>query len=175
MRWSFLSLTFRRQAACNATFDKQGGKCYDFYILRQEYCMKKLLPLITAAIMVISFTACETPDDFQLDIYKGAQAELKLLHLNANGSQKKWQIEGIAGALRDAEAIEKDISLFGYYPDFTVEVTSPENPAETIRAVVDINGEWVEFYYMENSAITGEGLYRSKVSAEDFLAFIHVV
>lgn len=137
--------------------------------------MKRLLPLITAAIMAVSFTACDIPDDFQMDIYKGVQAELKILHLNASNSQKKWQIEGIAGALRDAEAIEKNISLFAYYPDFTVEVTSPENPAKTIRAVVDINGEWVEFYYLENSAITDEGLYRSNVSAEDFLAFIHVV
>lgn len=137
--------------------------------------MKKFITLIAAAVLAISFTACGTPDDFQLDIYKGVQAELKLLHLNASNSQKKWQMEGIAGALRDADSIEKDISLMGYYPDFTVEVTSPENPDQTIRAVVDINGDWVEFYYLENSAITGGGLYRSKVSAEDFLAFIHAV
>lgn len=137
--------------------------------------MKKLLTLMTAAIMAISFTACDTPNEYQMDIYKGVQAELKLLHLNASNSQKKWQIEGIAQALRDAEAIEKDVSLFGYYPDFTVEVTLPDHPDQMIRAVVDLNGEWVEFYYLENSAITGAGLYRSKVSAEDFLAYIHVV
>ena len=137
--------------------------------------MKKLLTLITAVIMAISLSACGTPDEFQLDIYKGVQAELKLMHLNASTSQKKWQIDGIAEALRNAEAIEKDVSLFGYYPDFTVEVTLPDSPDQILRAVVDLNGDWVEFYYLEDSAITGDGLYRSKVSAEDFLAYIHVV
>lgn len=135
--------------------------------------MKKLCCFLLSLGVLLGMTACQSPDDLQLDIYKGANAELKLLHLNASNSTRKQIISGITQALTQAQPTGKPMEFFGFYPDYTISVTTPGDPNQRVTVVLDINGEWVEFYYPGPNPAQDGIIYRSEMSAVDFLKLIH--
>lgn len=137
--------------------------------------------LILAMLMSLCFSACSAPDYLQMDVYMGSGEELKLLHINASSEEKIAQIEGIRRAITEAEATEKTVDMMGFYPDYRVVIQ--EKDKETISAVVDINGDYVEFYFLDPEVDSGTGekanendamVYRSKVTALEFEFFINV-
>lgn len=134
--------------------------------------MKKLLCLFLIAAMACVLSGCDNPDSLQLDLSRGYGEHLKLIHLNASTEEKRERIEAFGEAIRSAEPLEKELSLFAYYPDYRLEIT-PWEDGETLTAIVDINGDFVDFYfpgpYPEKSAV----LYRSQTTAEEFKKLVH--
>ena len=78
----------------------------------------------------------------------------------------RQRIEDFAAVTEDAQPLDKDFSLFAYYPDMTLTITRDGQAGPT--AVVDINGEYVDFYYSGETQ-----LYRSKMSSVDLKKLIH--
>lgn len=134
--------------------------------------MKKMLCALLLCLMLLPLAGCgEKPNSMQLDVYRGADAQLKLLHLNISSTDKKERIEAFAKAIRNAEPIEKPMSLFAYYPDYTIEITPWEGGKLTV--VVDVNGDWVDFYYPGPNPESSDTIYRSKMSAKEFNLLIN--
>ncbi len=135
--------------------------------------MKKLFcSLLLAGALLFLFSGCDNPNSLQLDLYQGYGSHLKLLHLNASTAEKRERMEALGDALRGAEPLEKDFSLFAYYPDFQLEITPWDN-GEMLTAVVDINGEYVDFYYPGPNPQESQTIYRSRMSAKDFKKLVH--
>lgn len=126
--------------------------------------MKKILWGVCLFFLLMTLYGCETAS--QLDIAQGYGAGLKLVHLSAGSGDGLERIGEFREVLREAEPLDKDPALFAYYPDFLVEIRTPE---EEVCAVVDINGEFVDFYYTGQE----DRLYRAGISAEDFLTLVH--
>lgn len=124
--------------------------------------MKKLF---CALALLILFSGCSVPDSLQLDLSQGYGREIKLLHLNASNSQRRQRIEDFASILDGAEPLDKDISLFAYYPDYRMEIT---RDGEKIAVIVDINGDFLDFHYPGETQ-----LYRSAMSAASFRSLLH--
>lgn len=124
--------------------------------------------------MLLALVACgEKPSDMYMDIYNGNSRELKLLHVKANDATRIGQIEGILSAIEDAEEIDKPMDLFGYYPDYLIDIC-PRGTEEILTVVVDLNGDYVEFYYPGPNPEPSEVVYRSSITAEEFSNFINV-
>ena len=66
---------------------------------------------------------------------------------------------------RDAEPLDKEFSLFTYYPDYLLELN---RNGQTTTAYVDVNGQYIDFYYEGE-----EQLYRSHTTAEEFRQLVH--
>ena len=77
---------------------------------------------------------------------RGYGKQLKLLHLNASTGENLQLMEDFGGAIQDAEPLDRDIRLFAYYPDYLLELTGQEE-GQTVTALIDINGEFVDFIY----------------------------
>lgn len=135
--------------------------------------MKKFACIFLCFGLLIGMAACQSPDDLQLDIYKGTAAELKLLHLNASNAARKNIIEGITRAITEAEATDKPMELLGFYPDYTISVTAPEDLQKQLTVVLDLNGEWVEFYYPGPYPQQDGIVYRSKMPATEFFELLN--
>ena len=80
------------------------------------------------------------------DRLQGYGNQTKLLHLNASSSQKAQRIEGFCQVLEDAEPLDKDFSLFAYYPDYFLQIH--QAGSGTVGAVVAVNGDYIDFYYL---------------------------
>lgn len=132
--------------------------------------MKKVSCFLLILALLICLGSCRSPNTLQLDIYKGASTELKLLHVNASDAARKQQIEGITQAILKAEPTDKPLDLFAFYPDYTISVTDPANPQARLTVVLDLNGEWVEFYYPEENSV----IYRSEITAAAFSALVNM-
>ncbi len=129
--------------------------------------MKRLLCILCLALLAFTCSGCSTPDSLQLDLYQGYGRQLKLIHLNASSGKNRERIEDFGAVFTDADPLDKDISLFAYYPDYKLEIT-PWQEGGTLSVVVDINGDYVDFHYDGS-----EELYRSKTSAADFRKLVH--
>ena len=114
----------------------------------------------------MTLSGCTVPDSLQLDLSQGYGLETKLLHLNASTEKSRLRIEAFASLAEDAQPLQKDISLFAYYPDLILTITRDGNTE--LSAVVDINGEHVDFHYSGETQ-----LYRSKMSAADLKKLVH--
>lgn len=124
--------------------------------------MKKLF-CVLAVLFLLS--GCSVPDSLQLDLSQGYGRQVKLLHLNASSSQRRQRIEEFAALLEESQPLEKDISLFAYYPDYLMEIT---RDGQKTSVILDVNGDFIDFHYVE-----GSQLYRSSVSAGDFKKLLH--
>ena len=127
--------------------------------------MKKVLCALLAAASLALCAGCSRPDAQTLDLLQGYGNQTKLLHLNASSSQKAQRIEGFCQVLEDAEPLDKEFSLFTYYPDYLLEL---RRNGQTTTAYVDVNGQYIDFYYEGE-----EQLYRSHTTAEEFRQLVH--
>lgn len=163
--------------------------------------MKKLVSLLLALICLLLLAACAMrPDDEQLDVSQPYGDQVKLLHLNGSSQEKRERIRQVYQALYDCYPIDKDPALFAYYPDYQVTVKGVDQEVihadyqlpvpvadifrdgQEVRAVVDINGDWVDIlftrppgdgYRFDDDAVEGH-IFRSRVSAKDFKALLNV-
>lgn len=152
--------------------------------------MKKLLCAVLAACMITClFSGCNTPNSLQMDLFQGYGRELKLIHLNASSGEKRERMEAFAQALADSEPVEKDISMFAYYPDYRLEISGKalasgeggagftvvdtERTDGSITAVIDLNGDFVDFYFPGPDPEQSNTIYRSKMTAKEFRILVH--
>ena len=73
--------------------------------------------------------------------------------------------------LEDAEPLDKDFSLFAYYPDYFLQIN--QAGSGTVGAVVDVNGDYIDFYYLGEDVAEEPQLYRSHTTAADFKKLVH--
>lgn len=127
--------------------------------------MKKVFSLLLAICLLALCAGCTQPDSLTLDLSQGYGTHTKFLHLNASSSKKEARLESFFQVLENADPLEKDFSLFAYYPDYLLELT---RDGQTTTAIVDVNGDFIDFYYPGE-----EQLYRSQVTAEEFRKLVH--
>lgn len=156
--------------------------------------MKKLLCLILAAAMACLLSGCRNPDSQQLDLYQGYGDHLKLIHLNASSAEKEERLSAFLRVLETGKPLEKDSSLFAYYPDYLLEISGRtlvsegadsegDAPAFTvaeaegrdvsITVIVDINGDFVDFRFPGPAPAQSDIIYRSKTTSQEFKALVH--
>ena len=126
---------------------------------------KKALSLLLALGLCALCAGCTQPDALTLDLSHGYGQHTQLIHLNASSSQKAQRLEGFYQVLEDAEPLDKEFSLFTYYPDYLLELN---RNGQTTTAYVDVNGQYIDFYYEGE-----EQLYRSHTTAEEFRQLVH--
>ena len=66
-----------------------------------------------------------------------------------------------------AQPLDKDITLFAYYPDYRLEI---RREGQSTQALVDLNGAFLDFHYVGQDQV-----YRSAMTAEEFKAMLHRV
>ena len=133
--------------------------------------MKKVLCALLAAASLALCAGCSRPDAQTLDLLQGYGNQTKLLHLNASSSQKAQRIECFCQVLEDAEPLDKDFSLFAYYPDYFLQIN--QAGSGTVGAIVDVNGDYIDFYYLGEDVAEEPQLYRSHTTAADFKKLVH--
>ena len=134
--------------------------------------MKKSRCVLLFCIMVLQLSGCSsTPNSLQMDLSRGYGEHLKLLHLNASTSEKRERIQAFSRVILEAEPLDKSLSMFAYYPDYLLEITPWEGGKLTV--IVDINGEYVDFYYPGPNPEGSGTIYRSNTSAAEFKRLIH--
>ena len=109
-----------------------------------------------------------------MDLSRGYGEQLKLLHLNASTGENLQLMEDFGGAIQDAEPLDRDIRLFAYYPDYLLELTGQEE-GQTVTALIDINGEFVDFIYPGPLPGGRPGDLPLFLSAEEFLDLVNHV
>lgn len=153
--------------------------------------MKRSISLLCCCALLLGLVGCAAPDSLKLDLYQGYGRELRLIHLNASNEENSRRIDAFAQALVGAQALEKDPSLFAYYPDFRLEIkgkalsydvtadgvlegVSVEDRADgTITAVIDKNGDFVDFYFPGPEPEASDVIYRSPLTAEELILLVH--
>lgn len=153
---------------------------------------KRILSFSLCLLLLLGLAGCAAPDSLKLDLYQGYGRELRLIHLNASTQENSERIDAFAQALTGAKALEKDRSLFAYYPDFRLEIkgkslsydVSPEGVLEnvsvkdeksgSITAVIDKNGDFVDFYFPGPAPEASDMIYRSPLTAEELLILVHL-
>lgn len=128
--------------------------------------MRKAFCGLCLFILISLLSGCTTAS--HLNLSQGYGEGLKLVHLSAGSGDSYQRIMDFYTALQDPTPLEKDPSLFGYYPDYLLEIDIP-GESETLRVVVDINGDFVDFHYAEQE----DTLYRAHTSADEFLSLVH--
>lgn len=137
--------------------------------------MKKRLSLflfLLSLFCLLPLSGCENPDTLQLDLSRGYGEHLRLLHINASSQEKRELMERFAQAIREAEPLEKDFSMFAYYPDYQLEITPWDN-GKKLTVIVDLNGDFVDFYYPGSDPEAPQTIYRSHTSVEEFKKLVH--
>lgn len=132
--------------------------------------MKKAFCLLLAAVLCALCAGCTQPDSQTLDLCQGYGQYLKLIHLNASSAEKQQRMDAFAQVLENSDPLDKEFSLFAYYPDYLLEL---KNNGQTTTAVVDVNGEFIDFYYPGETLEEPQQLYRSRVSADEFRKLVH--
>lgn len=152
--------------------------------------MKKLLCAVLAACMITClFSGCDTPNSLQMDLFQGYGRELNLIHLNASSGEKRERMEAFVQALADSQPVEKDISTFAYYPDYRLvisgktlasgeggagfTVVDAEGQDGSITAVIDLNGDFVDFYFPGPDPEQSDTIYRSQLTSKEFRILVH--
>lgn len=133
--------------------------------------MKKAFSLLLAAVLCVLCAGCTQPDSQTLDLYQGYGNNLKLIHLNASSAEKQERMDAFAQVLEDSQPLDKDFSLFAYYPDYCLELK--KTGQASCVAVVDVNGEYIDFYYVGEDVAAEPHLYRSNVTADQFRKLVH--
>lgn len=128
--------------------------------------MKKFLLALCLFLLLSMLSGCESAS--QLNLSQGYGNRLCLLHISKGSGQEYQRILDFHAALQDAQPLDKAPSLFSYYPDYLLEINAAD-PSLSLSAVIDINGDNIDFYYTGQESI----IYRAKISAEDFLALVH--
>lgn len=132
--------------------------------------MKKVISLLLATALCVLCAGCSQPDSLTLDLSQGYGQHLKLLHLNASTAEKKELLESLAQVLENSEPLDKDFSLFAYYPDYLLEL---QDNGQTTTAIVDVNGDYIDFYYPGETLEEPQQLYRSQITAAEFRKLVH--
>ncbi len=153
--------------------------------------MKKGIVLAFAVCLLCFLSGCGNPDSLQLDLSRGYGEHTKLIHLNASTAKKRDRITAVADIFADAQPLEKDFSMFAYYPDYSISVRGKalgytvdesgvlrgisveDGAGASFSAVVDINGEYVDFYLPELDGEASRVIYRSAISSADFARLIN--
>lgn len=156
--------------------------------------MKKVFSLLLICVLLCMLSGCENPNSLRLDLSQGFGQEIKLLHLNASTNEKRERMEALAQALADCRPLDKDLSMFAYYPDYRLELsgkalvsegtdaegdapgfTVTDAPGEdvSLTAVVDINGEFVDFYFPGPAPEASGVIYRSSMTAKEFKRLVN--
>lgn len=138
--------------------------------------MKKLIAAVSillACFLLCCLSGCDNPNSLQLDLTQGCGQQIKLIHLNASTAEKRERINAFLEVMQNAEPLKKDFSMFAYYPDYKLELAGTEDSSGVITAIIDINGEYVDFYYPGPYPEASETIYRSPVSAKDFKNLVH--
>lgn len=133
--------------------------------------MKKAFSLLLAAALCVLCAGCTQPDSQTLDLYQSYGNNLKLIHLNASSAEKQERMDAFAQVLEDSQPLDKDFSLFAYYPDYCLELK--KTGQASCVAVVDVNGEYIDFYYVGEDVAAEPQLYRSNVTADQFRKLVH--
>lgn len=144
-----------------------------------------------AGCLLCCLVGCRNPDSLQMDLSRGYGQNLKLIHLNSSTAEKRERIDTFIGVLTDAEPLEKDFSMFAYYPDYQLKITGKaldykldgdgviqnvtvkEGVGLTITAIVDVNGDFVDFTLPDVEAGGSSVIYRSVMTAEDFVKLVN--
>ena len=132
--------------------------------------MKRVCSLLLACVLCAFCAGCSQPDALTLDLSQGYGRHTKLIHLNASSAEKEARLQAFYQVLEEADPLEKDPSLFAYYPDYLLELT---DHGTTTTAVVDINGDFIDFYYPSEDGQEPQQLYRSHVTAPEFRKLVH--
>ena len=132
--------------------------------------MKKVIALLLAAALCALCAGCTQPDSLTLDLSQGYGLHTKLIHLNASTAEKKERMEAFAQVLEESDPLDKDFSLFAYYPDYLLEL---HDNGQTTTAVVDVNGEFIDFHYPGDSLDEPQQLYRSRITSDEFRKLVH--
>lgn len=127
---------------------------------------KTLLSLLLAALLILPLSSCSSPDHWQLDLSQGCGTGMKLLHLNASTQARRQRLRNFEALLENARPLDKDPSLFAFYPDYLLEIT---HDGKKTSVVLDVNMEYLDFYYPEDEGT----LYRSSYTAADLRGLIH--
>ena len=153
--------------------------------------MKRFASLFLCCMLLLGLVGCTAPDSLKLDLYQGYGRELRLIHLNASDQENSARIDAFAQALAGARALDKDISLFAYYPDFRLEIKGKalqfdvtadgvlehisvvDQADGSITAVIDKNGDFVDFYFPGPAPEASNVIYRSPLTAEELLILVH--
>lgn len=128
--------------------------------------MKKIFCALCVSALLLMLSGCSAPDSLQMDLYQGYGWQTKLLHLNASTEKNRQRIEDFASITEEAQPLDKDISLFAYYPDYIMTIDRAGQSG--MMVIVDINGDFVDFFYPGETQ-----LYRSKMSALEFKRLLH--
>ena len=153
--------------------------------------MRRIIAVLLTAGLLCFLTGCGNPDSLQLDLSRGYGEHLKLIHLNASSEEKRERIETFAGMLIDAQPLTKDYSLFAYYPDYDLRITGKaldydldENGVMrdvslvtgkdlSLYAIVDVNGDYVDFIVPGVTDTDHPVIYRSAMTAEEFVKLVN--
>lgn len=135
--------------------------------------MKKLFCIVCAALSLCLLAGCQNPNSVQMDLYQGYGENLKLIHLNASSGEKRERMEAFLEVIQNAEPLDKELSMFAYYPDYKLELEGAEGFADAITAIVDVNGEYIDFYYPGPYPERSGAIYRSHTTAEEFKELVH--
>lgn len=153
--------------------------------------MKKAICTLLVFSMLFLLSGCGKPDSLQMELSQGYGDEIKLIHLNASTAEKQERMEAFARMLSEAQPLEKDLSLFAYYPDYRLEITGmalnfqtddkgvmsdisyTTGPDCSITAIVDVNGDVIDFYFPGPSPRESGVIYRSTLSASEFMKLVN--
>ena len=124
--------------------------------------MKKAFSLLLAAALCVLCAGCTQPDSQTLDLYQGYGNNLKLIHLNASSAEKQERMDAFAQVLEDSQPLD---------PDYCLELK--KTGQASCVAVVDVNGEYIDFYYVGEDVAAEPQLYRSNVTADQFRKLVH--
>ena len=131
--------------------------------------MKKWIAILISVGLLCFLAGCDHPDSLQLDLSRGYGEHLKLIHLNASTEEKRERIEAFAEVLTNAQPLEKDFSLFAYYPDYYLQIAGKDF---SLAAIVDVNGDYVDFYIPELD-MDSPVIYRSSMTAQEFVKLVN--
>lgn len=153
--------------------------------------MKKLIAMLLAGCMLCFLSGCKNPDSLQMDLSRGYGENLKLIHLNASTEEKRERMDTFADVLTDAQPLTKEFSMFAYYPDYYLqiigkaldytldesgiikEMSLKSGEGLSLTAVIDVNGDYVDFYLPEIDGGDTPVIYRSAMPAEDFVKLVN--
>ncbi len=150
--------------------------------------MKKLFSLLFACLFLCLMAGCDSPDALKMDLYQGYGDQIKLIHLNASSEENRERMDAFAQALVNAEPLEKDLSMFAYYPDYKLELSGKRltvngndfaledvsgRDGVSLTAIVDLNGDFVDFCFPGPAPEQSGTIYRSAMPAEEFKKLVH--